>query len=98
MIAAVILTLVVVAYRVILGKINAPHLDWLHNFSPMAALALCGAIFFPRRIAIALPLVALLVSDLLINAFVYHLPLLNAAMLPQYLALALVCLLGWMMR
>ena len=32
------------------------HMQWLHNFSPVAAIALCGAIYFPRKIAILAPL------------------------------------------
>jgi hypothetical protein len=98
MIAAAILTLVVIAYRVILGTLGAPHLDWLHNFSPLAAVALCGAIFFPRKVAIAFPLAALFVSDVLLNVVCYHIPAVNLAMLPQYLALGMVCALGWMLR
>ncbi len=28
---------------------------WLQNFSPLAAICLCGAIFFPRKISVLLP-------------------------------------------
>jgi hypothetical protein len=97
MLAAAILTLVVIAYRVILGIMGAPHLDWLHNFSPLGAVVLCGAAFFPRRLAVLFPLGAVLLSDLILNAS-YHVPLLNVAMLPRYLALGLICALGHLLR
>jgi hypothetical protein len=97
MLAAAILTLVVIAYRVVLGIMGAPHLDWLHNFSPLSAVVLCGAAFFPRRIAAVFPLAAVLLSDLILNAS-YHVPLLNLAMAPRYLALGLVCAMGHLLR
>src|SRR5215213_2517469 len=97
MIPAVILTLIVIAYRVILGMAGAADLAWLHNFSPLAAVVLCGAIYFPKRVAIALPLAALFISDLMLNAF-YGIDLLNIAMIPQYLALGLVAAGGWLLR
>lgn len=98
MIAAVILILFVVLYRVISGALGANEIGWLHNFSPMAAVALCGAMFFPRRLALVLPIGALLVSDLILNAFVYHLPLLSLFMIPSYVALGLSAWMGWTMR
>lgn len=100
MIAAVILTLLVVVYRVVLGNLGTPDTaaaQWLHNFSPLASVALCGAIYFPRRLAVVFPLGAVLISDLLLNAH-YHVPLLNPGMLPQYLALGLVSAAGFLLR
>lgn len=99
MIVAALLLLVVVAFRVVLGatQMHLHELTWLHNFSPLAAIALCGAIYLPRRIAFVLPLAALLVSDLLINAR-YGVALVSLEMLPRYLALGLVAGLGWMLR
>jgi hypothetical protein len=100
MTAAVLLVLVAIVYRVVLGVVgmpDTPATQWLHNFSPLAAIALCGAIFLPRRVAIAGPLLALFVSDLILNVR-YGVALLDWIMLPQYLALALVGWLGWMLR
>ena len=97
MFAAVFLLLIVVAFRVVLG-ISQPHDgEWLRNFSPLAALALCGGIYFPRRIALALPLGALFVSDLILNAS-YGVPLFSGYILPRYMALGLVGVFGWMLR
>ena len=58
MIAGLVLFAAAVAYRllpVFLGmKLQQP--EWLPNFSPMAALCLCGAAFLPKRLAITVPL------------------------------------------
>ncbi len=97
MIVAALLVFVVILYRVVLGVAGTEEGQWFHNFSPMAAIALCGAIYFPRRIAIAVPLLALLVSDLILNAH-YGIGLINWAMLPQYFALGLIVGFGWMLR
>ena len=97
MIPALLLVLVAVVYRVVLGIAGSAHLDWLHNFSPLAAIAFCGALYLPRRLAIAVPLVALFVSDLFLNAH-YGVALVSLAMLPGYLALGLCVALGLRLR
>ncbi len=97
MILAILFVLVAVIYRVVLGIAGSAHLDWLHNFSPFAAIALCGALYLPRRLAIAVPLVALFVSDLFLNAH-YGIALVSLAMLPGYLALGLCVALGLRLR
>ena len=97
MIAAVVLLVVAVAFRVVLGIPGSSSDAWWHNFSPLAAIALCGAIYFPRHIATALPMVVLLISDLILNAY-YRVPLVTAAMLPQYVALGLISGFGWLLR
>ena len=97
MFAAAALLVVVVAFRVVFGITHAHDASWLHNFSPLSALALCGAIYFPRRVAFAFPLAALLISDLIINAH-YGVPFFTLEILPHYAAFALVAGLGWMLR
>jgi hypothetical protein len=97
MFVSLLLLLVAVTYRVVLGVTGSAHLDWWHNFSPLAAIALCGAIYLPRRLAIALPLVALFISDLFLNAH-YAEPMLTLEMLPRYLALGLCVALGLAVR
>jgi hypothetical protein len=97
MFASLLLLLVAIVYRVVLGVTGSAHLDWWHNFSPLAAIALCGAIYLPRRLAIALPLVALFVSDLFLNAH-YAEPLLTLEILPRYFALGLCVALGLAVR
>ena len=103
MIAPILLVLIAIVYRVVIGVAGMNEMQWLHNFSPMAAIALCGAIFFPRRLAILAPLVAFLVSDLVLNAFYmastpHVTSILSVRMIPEYLALGLSALLGWKLR
>ncbi len=51
------------------------------NFSAAYALAFCAGVYFPRRMAWWLPLGTLLVTDVLLNVFYYHVPPLNGYML-----------------
>ena len=98
MFAAFALLFVVVAYRIGSGFAGSTDFSWLHNFSPLAAVALCGAVYLPRRVAFALPLAMLFLSDLVLNVFHYHQPLLTAEILPRYFALALIAGLGFTLR
>ncbi len=59
MIAAAVLMLFVIVYRVVLGISGSTQMDWWHNFSPLAAIALCGATYFPRRLALVVPMLTL---------------------------------------
>jgi hypothetical protein len=99
MIAGLVLIAAAVLYRllpVLLGvKLQQP--EWLPNFSPMAALCLCGAAFLPPRLAIAVPLVALLGTDLVLNAH-YGFPLFTIEFLGKTVAFAAVAALGWKLR
>jgi hypothetical protein len=69
----------------------------LPNFSPLMASAICGAIFLPGMVGLAVPLLALLVSDAVLNAH-YGEPILSAQLLwtlPGYLV---AVALGWSLR
>ena len=102
MIAAVLLVLIAIVYRVVIGVAGMTHMEWLHNFSPVAAIVLCGAIYFPRKIAILAPLAAFFVSDLILNAYYLATPhvtsIVSVRMIPEYLALGLSAALGWKLR
>ena len=102
MIAPILLVLIAIVYRVVVGVAGMTHMDWLHKFSPVAAIALCGAIYFPRKIAILAPLVGFFVSDLILNAYYLATPhvtsIVSARMIPEYLALGLSAALGWKLR
>jgi len=63
---AILLFAAAVLYRVALGLFGSGD-SWMPNFAPVAAIALCGPLIFPRRLAIALPLAILLASDLVLN-------------------------------
>jgi len=99
MIAGLILFAVAVAFRllpVLLG-VTLQQPEWLPNFSPMAALCLCGAAFLPKRLAIVVPFVALLGTDLILNAH-YGFPLFTVEFLGKTVAFAIVAALGWQLR
>ena len=98
MFAALFLLVVVVLYRVVSGFAGSADFHWLHNFAPLAAVALCGAVYLPRRLAAILPMAMLLVSDLILNFFHYHQPFFTLDILPRYLALALITGLGFALR
>jgi hypothetical protein len=94
MIPALILTLSAVAYRVAAGLlIQSGQAQWMSNFAPIAAIALCGAVYFPAKFKFSVPLGALFISDLLLN-YIYSAPLLQAQMLSRYLAFGLVGVIG----
>jgi hypothetical protein len=96
MIAAILLLLFAVLFRVLIVFAGHDPASWV-NFSPLAAIALCGAVFLPRRLALALPLGALLLSDLILNLH-YQAPLLELSILVRYLALFLVAGIGFALR
>ncbi len=98
MFAAIFLILTAILYRVVPVMIGVDQSGWLGNFAPVAAIALCGAIYLPRRMAAVLPLVSLLVSDVVLNVYHYHQPIFTWEILPHYLALGLVSALGFALR
>lgn len=89
-----VLFVLVVAYRIAPGFLPAGSLDALLNFSPISAIALCGAMYLRGYSRWALPLSSLLLSDVILNAFVYHIPILGLEMLARYFAIGAVSLLG----
>ena len=94
MIPALILTLSAVAYRIAAGLlIHSGQAPWLSNFAPLAAIALCGAAYFPTKFKFSVPLGALFISDLVLN-YLYGASLLQAQMLGHYVALSFVGLIG----
>jgi hypothetical protein len=93
MIPAIVLMLAAVAYRITTGLLIHSGATWLSNFVPFAALALCGAVYFPGKLKFALPIGALFVSDLILN-YRYGASLIDPHTMSRYFALALVGILG----
>lgn len=91
--AALVVFAGAVIYRFGAALLADSHPGWLHNFAPLTAIALCGALLFPRRIALWLPLAVLLASDVVLNLH-YKAPILSAELLLRYGALALIGLMG----
>jgi hypothetical protein len=92
MIPAFILILAAVVYRIVTGLAIISGSTWLSNFAPLASLALCGAVYFPPKLKFTAPLVALFLSDVVLNVY-YGAPLLVPLIVCRYFALALV---GWL--
>jgi hypothetical protein len=99
MIAGLVLFAVVVAYRLlpVFLDVKLQQPEWLPNFSPVAALLLCGAAFFPRRIALVVPLLALLATAIVLNVH-YVRPIFTVEFLVTIVAFAAVTALGWRLR
>jgi hypothetical protein len=81
MVSALLLTFAALLYRLFFILAGAP-VDWA-NFSPLASIFLCSGIYFKTKRAALIPALGVLVSDLLINAH-FHVPLLDARMIPGY--------------
>lgn len=92
MIPAFLLVFAAAAYRVVTGFAIHSGSTWLSNFAPFTAIALCGAIYFPPRYKFSVPLIALLISDIVLNIH-YSAPLFVPLMICRYFALALI---GWL--
>ena len=97
MLPAIFLLVLAIVWRIVSAFTHGYDFGWMHNFAPLSAIALCGAIFLPRRFAFALPLGALLLSDLILNPH-YGFPLISIEMLARYAALALIATGGLALR
>ena len=97
MIPALLLVLSVVVYRVTTGLLIHSGAGWLSNFAPLAAIALCSAVYFPKKYKFSVPLLTLFISDVVINLR-YGAPLLDPQILVRYGALALVGCLGLLLQ
>ncbi|MEO5722317.1 MAG: DUF6580 family putative transport protein [Chthoniobacterales bacterium] len=94
MIPAFLLVLVAVVYRIATGiLVESGSATWLSNFAPLAAIALCAAVYFPPKLRFTVPLLALLVSDFVLNSY-YGANMLDPLILGRYLALIAVGCLG----
>lgn len=91
---AVILLCAGTFFRVIRADL-AP--EALPNFSPLMAAALCGAIFLPGVSGLVVPIVALLISDALLNLH-YSEPIISSQLLWTLPCYLVAVGLGWMLR
>jgi uncharacterized protein DUF6580 len=97
MIPALFLIISAVAFRIVaafLGHSNS--IGWL-NFAPIAAIALCAAAYFPRKYKFSVPMIALLISDIVLNAH-YQFSLVSPFVLSHYLGFAIVGCLGLLLQ
>jgi hypothetical protein len=67
------------------------------NFAPIAAIALCAAAYFPRKYKFTVPMIALLISDVVLDAH-YGFSLLSPFVLSHYVGFAIVGCLGLLLQ
>lgn len=97
MIPALLLIVAAVAYRIVTGLAIISGSTGLSNFAPMAAIALCAAAYFPANFKFAVPMIALLVSDVVLNLS-YGFSFFSPFVVSHYIGFALVGALGWLLR
>ena len=97
MIPALLIVLLAVAYRIVMGPIVQSESTWLSNFAPLAAIALCSAAYFPGKLKFTVPLLALFVSDVILNLH-YGASILSPLIVGRYLALVVVGCLGVLLQ
>jgi hypothetical protein len=97
MIPALILIICAVVYRIVTGLAIISGTTGLSNFAPMAAIALCSAAYLPARYRFTVPMIALVVSDIVLNLH-YHFSLISPFVLSHYLAFALIGWFGFLLR
>src|SRR5215211_9364480 len=97
MIPALLLIISAVIFRIATGFFgHSDSIGWL-NFAPIAAIALCAAAYFPRKYKFSVPMIALLISDVVLNIH-YGFSLLSPFVLSHYLGFALVGCLGLLLQ
>ena len=97
MIPAFLLVVLTIAYRITTGLMIQSGATWLSNFAPLAGIGLCCAIYFPPRFKFTVPLIALLISDAILNHH-YGAPLLSPLVFGRYLALVVVGCIGFALQ
>jgi hypothetical protein len=97
MIPALLLIISAIAYRIVTGLFAQPGSIGLLNFAPLAAIALCAAAYFPRKYKFTVPMIALLISDVVLNIH-YGFSQLSPFVLSHYLGFALVGCLGLLLQ
>ena len=97
MIPALLLILSAIAYRIVTGLLGHSDAIGFFNFAPLAAIALCAAAYFPARYKFAVPMIALLISDVVLNMH-YGFSLLSPFVVSHYIGFALVGVLGLLLQ
>src|SRR5437764_15262282 len=94
MIPALLLVIASVVFRILTGFFgHSDSIGWL-NFAPIAAIALCAAAYFPRRYKFSVPMIALLISDIVLNVH-YRFSFFNPFVLLHYPGFAIIGCLGF---
>src|SRR5919106_1502245 len=97
MIPALLLIISAIAYRIVTGLFAEPGSIGFLNFAPLAAIALCAAAYFPAKFKFTVPMIALLISDVVLNIS-YGFSFFSPFVISHYIGFALVGALGWLLR
>jgi hypothetical protein len=97
MIPAFLLVVLTIAYRITTGLMIHSGTTWLSNFAPLAAIGLCCAIYFPPKFKFTVPLIALVISDLILNNH-YGAALFSPLVFGRYLALVVIGCIGFALQ
>lgn len=97
MIPAFLLILSAIAYRIVTTLFVQSDSIGLLNFAPLAAIALCAAAYLPAKYKFTVPMIALLVSDIVLNAH-YGFSMLSPFVLSHYIAFAIIGCLGLLLQ
>jgi hypothetical protein len=97
MIPALLLIIAAIAFRIATGFFGqANSIGWM-NFAPMAAIALCAAAYFPWKYKFTVPMIALLISDVVLDAH-YGFSLVSPFVISHYIGFAIVSCLGLLLQ
>ena len=97
MIPALLLIMVAVLFRIVTAFFGySDSIGWL-NFAPIAAIALCAAAYFPWKYKFSVPMIALLISDVVLDAH-YGFSLFSPFVLSHYIGFAIVGCLGLLLQ
>lgn len=97
MIPALLLIISAVVFRIVTGCVgHSDSIGWL-NFAPIAAIALCAAAYFPRKYKFSVPMIALLISDVVLNVH-YGFSFSSPFVLSHYLGFAIVGCVGLLLQ
>jgi len=97
MIPALLLITAAIAFRIATGFFgHADSMGWM-NFAPVAAIALCAAAYFPWRYKFTVPMIALLISDVVLDAH-YGFSLFSPFVISHYIGFAIVGCLGLLLQ
>ena len=97
MIPALLLILSAILYRIVTGVFGPSDSIGLLNFAPLAAIALCAAAYFPTKYKFTVPMIALLISDVVLNIH-YGFTLLSPFVISHYIGFAIVGCLGLLLQ
>lgn len=97
MLPALVLIVCAVVYRVATGLLIHSGHTWFVDLYPARAIALCAAVYFPKKYKFTIPIAAFFVSDAVINYY-YGVTLLDPQIICRYFALILVGCLGLLLQ